>query len=80
MRSFYKKFKQYKYVFAWMCDDFKTYDTKIIQHVIPMELYVKPYQQKLKKTSKVATINQEGVEQYFRCQNHFSNLAFHLGI
>ena len=38
-------FKQYKDVFAWTYEDLKTYDTNIIQHVIPIISGIKPYQQ-----------------------------------
>ena len=41
--------KQYKYVFAWMYEDLKTYDTNIIQHVILIRSGIKPYQQPLRK-------------------------------
>ena len=47
--KFISLFKQYKDVFAWMYEDLKTYDTKIIQHVIPIRTGVKPYQQPLRK-------------------------------
>ena len=42
-------FKQYKDVFSWTYEDLKTYDTSIIQHVIPIKSGVKPYQQPLRK-------------------------------
>ena len=42
-------FKQYKDVFAWTYEDMKTYDTHIIQHVIPITSGIKPYQQPLRK-------------------------------
>jgi hypothetical protein len=35
--SFIKLFKEFKDVFSWMYDDLKTFDTNIIQHVIPMK-------------------------------------------
>ena len=44
-----KLFKQYKDMFTWTYDDLKTYDMKIIQHVILMEPNAKPYQWKLRK-------------------------------
>ena len=47
--KFISLFKQYKDVFAWMYEDLKTYDTKIIQHVIPIRTGVKPYLQPLRK-------------------------------
>ena len=36
-------------MFAWTDEDLKTYDTKIIQHVIPIKGGIKPYQQPLRK-------------------------------
>ena len=47
--KFISLFRQYKDVFAWTYEDLKTYDTKIIQHVIPIKVGVKPYQQPLRK-------------------------------
>ena len=47
--KFISLFRQYKDVFAWTYEDLKTYDTKIIQHVIPIKVGVKPYQQRLRK-------------------------------
>ena len=41
--KFISLFKQYKDVFSWTYEDLKTYDTKIIQHVIPIRTGVKPY-------------------------------------
>ena len=42
--KFISLFKQYKDVFAWTYEELKTYDTKIIQHVILIRARVKPYQ------------------------------------
>ena len=47
--KFISLFKQYKDVFAWTYEDLKTYDTNIIQHVIPIKSGIKPYQQPLRK-------------------------------
>jgi hypothetical protein len=47
--AFIKLFKEFKYVFAWMYDDLKTFDPNIIQHVIPMKPQTQPFQQKLRK-------------------------------
>ena len=47
--KFISLFRQYKDVFAWTYEDLKTYDTKIIQHVIPIKVGVKQYQQPLRK-------------------------------
>ena len=44
-----KLFKEYKDVFTWTYEYLKTYDTKIIQHVIPLKEDEKPFQQKLRK-------------------------------
>lgn len=44
-----KLFKEFKDVFAWTYEDFKTDDTKIIQHIIPLKEDAKPFQQKLRK-------------------------------
>ena len=47
--AFVKLFKEYKDVFAWTYEDLKTFDTSVMQHVIPLEKEVRPYQQKLCK-------------------------------
>ena len=36
--------KKYKDVFSWTYEELKTYDTKIIQHVIAIKGGIKPYQ------------------------------------
>jgi ribonuclease HI len=48
-QAYIKLFKEYKDIFTWMYEDLKTYDTNIIQHVIPMKSQTKPFQQKLRK-------------------------------
>ena len=40
--KFISLFKQYKDVFSWTYEYLKTYDTKIIQHVIPIKAGIKP--------------------------------------
>jgi hypothetical protein len=47
--TFTELFKRYRDVFSWTYDDMKTYDTQIIQHVIPIKEGVKPFQQNLRK-------------------------------
>ena len=47
--AFVKLFKEYKDVFAWTYGDLKTFDTCIMHHVIPLEKWARPYQQKLRK-------------------------------
>ena len=41
--TFMKLFKEYKDVFTWTYEDLKTYDTKIIQHIIPLKADAKPF-------------------------------------
>jgi hypothetical protein len=48
-KSYLKLFRQYQDVFAWSYKDLKTYDTRIIQHTIPLKPEMKPFQQKLWK-------------------------------
>jgi hypothetical protein len=48
-KAYLKLFRQYQDVFAWSYRDLKTYDTCIIQHTIPLNPGVKPFQQKLWK-------------------------------
>ena len=45
--AFIMLFREFKDVFAWTYEDLKTYDTKIIQHIIPLKEDAKPFQQKL---------------------------------
>ena len=47
--NFISLFKQYKDVFAWTYEYLKTYDTCIIQHVVPIKAGVKPFQHPLRK-------------------------------
>ena len=47
--AFLKLLSEFKDVFAWSYNDLKTFDTQIIQHVIPMKPQSKPFQQKLRK-------------------------------
>ena len=42
--AFLKLFSEFKDVLAWSYDDLKTFDTHIIQHVIPMKSQSKPFQ------------------------------------
>jgi hypothetical protein len=48
-KPYLKIFRQYQDVFAWSYRDLKTYDTRIIQHTIPLKPEEKPFQQKLQK-------------------------------
>ena len=42
--AFMRLFKEYKDVFTWIYEDLKTYDTNIIQHIIPLKEDAKPFQ------------------------------------
>ena len=47
--KFISLFQQYKDVIAWTYEDLKTYDIRMIQHVIPIKVGVKPFQHPLRK-------------------------------
>ena len=47
--TFMKLFREFKDVFVWTYEDLQTYETKIIQHIIPLKEDAKPFQQKLRK-------------------------------
>ena len=47
-KTYLKLFKEYEDVFAWSYEELKTYDTHIIQHMIPLKSVIKPFQQKLR--------------------------------
>ena len=42
--AFMKLFKEFKYVFAWTYDDLKTFNTQVMQHIIPIKPESKPFQ------------------------------------
>ena len=46
-KAYLKIFREYQDVFAWSYRDLKTYDTRIIQHTIPLKPEVKTFQKKL---------------------------------
>jgi hypothetical protein len=43
MKAYLKLFKEYQDVFAWSYQELKTYDTRIIQHTIPLKYGIKPF-------------------------------------
>jgi hypothetical protein len=51
-KAYLKLFRKYQYCFAWSYRDMKTYDTRIIQHTIPLNPRVKPFQQNLRNYHK----------------------------
>ena len=42
-------FKEFKDIFAWTYDDLKTFNTQVMQHIIPIKQDSKPFQQNLRK-------------------------------
>ena len=46
-------FKEFSDVFSWSYEDLKSYDTKIIQHKIPLKENQKPFKQKLRRINLV---------------------------
>ena len=47
--TFMKLFREFKDVFAWTYEYLRTYDMKIVQHIIPLKEDAKPFQQELRK-------------------------------
>jgi hypothetical protein len=48
-KAYLKLFRQYQEFFSWSYRDLKNYDTRIIQHTIPLNPEIKSFQQKLRK-------------------------------
>ena len=46
-RKYIDLFKEFIYVFSWIYEDLKAYDTSIIQHKIPIREHQKPFKHKL---------------------------------
>jgi hypothetical protein len=46
-KAYLKLFRQYQDVFTWSYKDLKTYDTRIIQHIISLKPETKPFQQNI---------------------------------
>jgi len=46
-------FKEFQDVFAWSYEDLKSYDTLVIQHIIPLKENKKPFKQKLRRVNLV---------------------------
>jgi hypothetical protein len=49
MKAYLKLFKEYKDVFSWSYQELKMYDTRIIQHTIPLKSGIKPFQLNIRK-------------------------------
>jgi len=43
-KAYLKLFREYQDVFVWSYQDMKTYDTRNIQHTIPLKSKLKPFQ------------------------------------
>jgi len=79
-RAYIKLFKKYKDIFARSYQDIKTYDTRIIQHTIPLRNDVKPFQYKLCKFHpSLEPLLQKRTKEIVRCQNHCSSKVFCMG-
>jgi hypothetical protein len=48
-KTYLKLFKEYQDVFARSYQELKAYDTRIIQHTIPLKSRIKPFQQNIRK-------------------------------
>ena len=48
-QKYIELFREFKDVFSWGYEDLKSYDTKIIQHKIPLKENQKPFKQKLRR-------------------------------
>jgi hypothetical protein len=71
-KSYLKLFKEYQDVFAWSYQDLKTYDTRIIQHTIPLRPDVKPFQQKLRKFHpSLEPLMQKELKKYWMLKLYF---------
>jgi hypothetical protein len=46
-KKYLQLFKEYMDVFAWKYEDLNTYDTSIIQHIIPLKPGTKHFRQKI---------------------------------
>jgi len=48
-QDYVKLMKDFSDVFTWSYDDLKVYDTKVIQHVIPLKEDYKPFKENLRR-------------------------------
>lgn len=46
-------FKEFQDIFTWSYEDFKSYDTFVIQHTLPLKENQKPFKQNLKRVNPV---------------------------
>jgi hypothetical protein len=47
-KDYVKLLKDFTDIFTWIYDDLNLYETKVIQHVIPLKEDHKPFKQKLR--------------------------------
>ena len=72
-------FKEFKDVFTWTYEVLKTYDTKIIQHVIPLKEDAKPFQKKLRKMHPSLEMLVKKKLNKLLAEFFFSSPTYHLG-
>ena len=79
-RRFINLFQQYKDIFAWTYEYLKTYDTHIIQHIIPIKPSIKPFQQQLRKMHPMLEpLIQNEVKKLLDTKIIFQSLTFRMG-
>ena len=78
--TFIKLFREFKDVIAWTYEYLKTYDTEIIQHIIPLKEDAKPFQQKIRKMQPLLEplINKE-LNKLLAAEIIFPYPTYHLG-
>ena len=65
-----KLLKQFSDVFSWTYEDLITYDTRIIEHKIPLKEEAKPFRQKLRKINPMLLpIMEKEVKKLLDAQN-----------
>jgi hypothetical protein len=79
-QDYIKLMKDFPDVFAWSYDDLKVYDTKVIQHVIPLKEDQKNFKQKSKMDQSPAVVtNRKGGKEIIRSQNYRFFKIFEMG-
>jgi hypothetical protein len=79
--TFMQLFKRYRDVFSWTYEYLKTYDTCIIQHVIPIKEGVKPFQQKLRKIHPtLEPLIQKELKKLLDALDHLQSSSLNLGV
>jgi hypothetical protein len=72
-QDYIKLMKYFSEVFAWSYDDLKVYDTKVIQHVIPLKEDQNPFKQKLRRINPMLlSLIEKEVKNLFDAKNIIS--------